>query len=99
MSAEIKIRMSYNDRTGQKEIKISYEGENDELPIEHERKHRAAVKELLGEGILNPDDQEKVRVDRTLPVKEGPGKRKTKPKSLTLGDSGGNGGLQEKAKA
>ena len=98
MAAEIKVRMTYNEKTGEKEIRIAYEGEEDDLPIEHERKHRAAVKALLGAGILNPDDQEKVRVDRTIPIRDGDGGQRSKPKEIAAGD-GGDGGKKNKARA
>lgn len=91
MASEVKIRFNMNEKTGEKEIRISYEGEEDELPIEHERRHRVIVKELLGQGILNPDDLGKVRVDRTTPIRDDDGGQKSKPKAIAAGD-GGDGG-------
>ena len=91
-----------NEKTGEKEIRIAYEGEDDELPIEHERKHRRIVKQLIGAGLLNPDDQEKVRVTRTTPIKDGDGGQKAKPKALKTGGGGGgsgDGGQKNKVRA
>jgi len=100
MSEEIKIRMRFNEETGEKEIFISYEGEGDSTPIEHERRHRAVVEELLGKGILNPDDLGKVKVGRTTPIKEGqPWTQKKKKISAGGEGSGGDGGGRKKTSA
>lgn len=93
MSEEITVRLKYNEVTGEKEIHIDYEGEDDATPIEHERRHKAIIEELLGQGILNPDDLGKTKIGRTA-------KTGSKKKAAAGGGDGdGDGGVAKKEKA
>jgi hypothetical protein len=49
--AEVTIRFRFNRKTGQKDMVISYESEDDALPHEHERDHRALAEQLLGQKL------------------------------------------------
>lgn len=62
--ANIVIRLTYNLETGKKDILIDYTSEDDALPIEHERDHREFIEDLLGKGVLEPDEVGNVRVQR-----------------------------------
>jgi len=46
--AEVTIRLRHNPKTGEREVIIHYESEEDALPHEHERDHRQLAEELLG---------------------------------------------------
>lgn len=65
--AEISIRLIYNLETGKKDIFIDFESEPDALPIEHEQGHRQVMEELLGKGVLTPDEVGEVVVRRVEP--------------------------------
>ncbi len=70
--AEVTIRFRFNRKTGQKDIVISYESEEDALPHEHERDHRALAEQLLGRRL--DDDVGDIVVERVTkqqPVAEG----------------------------
>lgn len=60
--AEVTIRFRYNPSTGKRELLIEYESEEDMLPHEHERDHRALAEKLLGAPLA--DDIDGVRVQR-----------------------------------
>lgn len=65
--AEMTIRLVSNPRTGKRDIYIDYESEDDALPYEHEEDHRDVVEQLLGQGILDPDDVGQIKVGRVRP--------------------------------
>jgi len=67
--AEVTIRFRFNRKTGQKEMVISYESEEDALPHEHERDHRALAEQLLGRKL--DDDVGDIIVERV--TKKQPG--------------------------
>jgi hypothetical protein len=46
--AEVTLRLRYNPTTGQRELVIGYESDDDALPHEHERDHRALAESILG---------------------------------------------------
>ncbi len=71
--AELTIRLVSNPRTGKRDIHVDYHGEDDALPMEHERDHRALVAQLVGEGVLDPDEAGEVRVRRGEPARAGAG--------------------------
>ncbi len=79
--AEMTIRLVSNPKTGKRDIFIDYESEDDALPYEHEQDHHDIVEQLLGQGILDPDDVGQIKVGRVRPepakreqVTEGPGR-------------------------
>lgn len=70
---EIKIRFKFDTTTGRKEIIVEYESDSDRLPVEHERRHRDIVEQLVGRGILKPDEVGNVKVERIRPQPQGTG--------------------------
>lgn len=77
--ADVTIRLVSNPKTGKRDIYIDYESEDDALPFEHEQDHQDVVEQLLGEGVLDPDDIGQIKVGRVRPespnreqVTEGP---------------------------
>ena len=68
---EIKIRFKFDTTTGRKEIVVEYESDADRLPVEHEKRHREIVEQLVGRGILKPDEAGNVRVERVRPQQGG----------------------------
>lgn len=64
---EINIRFKFDTTTGRKEIVVEYESDADRLPVEHEKRHREIVEQLVGRGILKPDEAGNVRVERVRP--------------------------------
>ena len=65
--SDVTIRLVSNPKTGKRDIYIDYESEDDALPFEHEEDHRGVVEQLLGQGILDPDDIGQVKVGRVQP--------------------------------
>ena len=62
--ADITVRMIFNRKTGKKDIWIDFESDDDALPHEHEKRHRQIVGQLLGQGVLTPDEMGEVIVER-----------------------------------
>lgn len=62
--SEIKIHLRYNLETGKKDIIIKYESDDDALPYEHEQRHWEIVEQLIGEGVIDPEDVGNVRVGK-----------------------------------
>jgi len=88
--ADILIRLRFNLETGKKDILIDYEGDEDSLPFEHEKRHRQIVQHLLGEGVLKPDEVGNVVVQRggtAQSVEEDQG-TPTRPQANKVGDAG-----------
>ncbi len=46
--AEVTIRLRHNPKTGERELVVDYESEDDALPFEHERDHREMVEAVIG---------------------------------------------------
>jgi hypothetical protein len=66
--AEVTIRFRYNRATGRRELIVGYESDDDLLPHEHERDHRALVEALIGQPVGADTDVlvERVRKDGTV---------------------------------
>ena len=64
---EINIRFKFDTTTGKKEIVIEYESDSDAMPVEHERRHRRIVEQLVGQGVLKPEEADGVKVERVRP--------------------------------
>jgi len=62
--SEVMIKLVYNLKSGKKDVFIDFVSDIDALPIEHERDHKRLVQELLGRGILTPDELGEVAVRR-----------------------------------
>lgn len=88
--AEVTIRFKYNPKTGKKELIINYESDDDALPHEHERDHRALAEKLLGQPL--GDDVGEVRVERVgktpTGAQEVPGDAQTAAEREKLGVKG-----------
>ena len=64
---DITIRFRMNLETGKKDIVVEYDGEDDALPHEHERRHKEIVEQLLGKGVLRAEEAGEVKVERIKP--------------------------------
>lgn len=64
---EFTVRFRFDTTTGKKEIVVEYESDADQLPVEHEKRHRQIVESLLGQGIIKPDETGNVKVERVKP--------------------------------
>ena len=84
--AEVTIRFRFNRKTGQKEMVISYESEEDALPHEHERDHRALAEQLLGRKL--DDDVGDILVERVT--------KKTGVTEAGVDEAGARTGQKEK---
>ena len=62
--SEIMIKLVYNLKSGKKDVFIDFVSDIDALPIEHERDHKRLVQDLLGRGVLTPDELGEVAVRR-----------------------------------
>ncbi len=67
MPEEIVIHLRYNLETGKKDIYVDFTSEDDALPIEHEQQHREIMAQLLGQGILRPEEVGDLSVRRITP--------------------------------
>lgn len=61
---EIRIRLRGNIRTGKKDILVEYDSDEDLTRLEHERRHRDIVEQLLGQGLVTLDELGELRVER-----------------------------------
>lgn len=71
--ADVTIRFRHNPKTGKRDLVIAYESEDDALPHEHERDHRALVEALIGQKL--GDDVGEIHVERAAqkgPAEERP---------------------------
>jgi hypothetical protein len=62
--SDITIRFRYNPKTGKRQMVVHYESEEDLLPHEHERDHRAMVEALLGRPIGQDEEIVVERVEK-----------------------------------
>jgi hypothetical protein len=62
--AELTIKLVYNLNTGKQDVFVDFVSEDDALPIEHEKDHRKIIENLLGQGILKPNELGEVKVTR-----------------------------------
>jgi hypothetical protein len=62
--SDITIRFRYNPRTGKRQMVVHYESEEDLLPHEHERDHRAMVEALIGRPIGQDEEIVVERVEK-----------------------------------
>ena len=62
--ADITIKLVYNLETGKQDIYVDFVSDDDALPIEHERDHRQLIEQLIGQGVLKPNDVGQVKVSR-----------------------------------
>ena len=76
---EINIRFKFDTTTGKKEIVIEYESDSDAMPVEHEQRHRRIVEQLVGQGVLKPDEAAGVKVERVRPQGTGDSKNPSTP--------------------
>lgn len=68
--ADVTIRFRHNPSTGKRELVINYESDDDALPHEHERDHRALVEKVLGRSLTDEDHVVIERVSKEK-VREG----------------------------
>jgi hypothetical protein len=62
--AEMTIQLKCDPVTGKKDIIVSLRGDSDELPHEHEQRHRRLVEKLIEGGLLQASEVGKVIVER-----------------------------------
>jgi len=60
---DITIRLRANRATGEREVVVSYDSDDDQTPIEHERRHREIVEQLVRDGIITRDQLDTVRYE------------------------------------
>ncbi len=74
MAAEVTLTLRRDPQTGRRTLVIHFESEQDALPWEHERDHRAFVEALLGVPLAEvADEVEVVRAGAAAPEVEGEG--------------------------
>lgn len=61
----ITISFINDPESGRRELWVDYESSEDWLPAEHERRHKQILRDLIGQGKLDPDliDRVHVRVE------------------------------------
>lgn len=65
--ADISIRFRMNLGSGKKDIVIDFEGDEDLMRHEHEKRHRQVIERLIGEGILQADEVGEIIIEREQP--------------------------------
>ncbi len=69
--AEVTIRLRHNPKTGERELVVDYESEDDALPFEHERDHRELVEAVIGRPLTDlPQAASVVRDGEQAPQQE-----------------------------
>ena len=61
---EMTIRLRRDPATGKQDIVISLTADADELPHEHEQRHKALVDKLIQGGLLKPSEVGQIIVER-----------------------------------
>jgi len=84
--ADIRIQLRYNLETGKKDIIIKYDSEDDALPYEHEQRHWEIVEELIGEGIISPDDVGQIRVGKASDQEQTSDQQTPSPQATKSGE-------------
>jgi hypothetical protein len=62
--AEMTIHLRCDPATGKKDIVISLRADEDNLPHEHEQRHRALVEKLIHQGLLKAGEIGQIVVER-----------------------------------
>ena len=62
--AEMTIRLRTDPTTGKKDIIIDLKSDDDSMPHEHERQHRALVQRLVEGGLVKAEEVGKVIIER-----------------------------------
>ncbi|HAZ62253.1 MAG TPA: hypothetical protein DCZ72_01370 [Armatimonadetes bacterium] len=60
---EITVRLVANARTGEREVIVSYESDDDWTQAEHEERHRRIVEALAVQGVISREDEAHVRFE------------------------------------
>ena len=60
---DIVIRLRGNITTGEREVVVEYESDDDMTPLEHEQRHRAIIEQLMLQGVIERDDERRVRFE------------------------------------
>ena len=76
---EISIRFRMNMDSGKKDIIIDFEGDEDLMRHEHEKRHRQVIERLVGEGVLQADEVGEVIVEREQPGQQVPNREPEQP--------------------
>lgn len=64
---DITIQLRANRVTGDREVVVSYDSDEDQTTLEHERRHREIVEQLVLDGIVSRDQAGTVRFEPTAP--------------------------------
>lgn len=64
MAEQIIIQLEFDKNTGKKNILIKYDSDDDQLPWEHESRHKEIVEQLIWEGVIDEDDVGQIVVGR-----------------------------------
>jgi len=59
---DIVIHFSYNPQTGEQELIVDYESEEDLTKVEHEQRHRDILEKLIGKGMIDVDQIKRIRM-------------------------------------
>ncbi len=72
MASEITLRMKIDRKTGTREYTVEYESDDDALPMEHEKRHKEIVDDLVKRGVLDPNAKVTVERVKKKKVEAGP---------------------------
>ncbi|MBI5832556.1 MAG: hypothetical protein HZB16_09660 [Armatimonadetes bacterium] len=64
---DITIRLRANRVTGEREVVVSYDSDEDQTSLEHERRHREIVEQLVRDGIITRDQEDAVHYEPAAP--------------------------------
>ena len=87
---EIKISYLHDPKSGRRELWIDYESAADWMDAEHERRHKAIVRQLIDRGALDPSQIDRIYVrveDQQVVVEEADSLEEKAPKEATANKS------------
>lgn len=88
--AEVTIQLRIDPQTGKKDIIINMRSDEEALPHEHERQHRAIVNKLLEGGVLQATELGQVVIEREEETSEPAAPVPTSPQDQRQAQAEGN---------
>mgnify|MGYP000874278914 CR=1 FL=1 len=62
---DITIRLRANRTTGEREVVVAYDSDEDMTSLEHEKRHRDIVEQLVRDGVITRDQLDAVHYEPT----------------------------------
>ena len=66
--AQMVLKLSRDPATGKPVVVVELHSDADSMPYEHEDSHRALIEQLIGRGLLGPDEDPQIVITRTANI-------------------------------